>query len=141
MMKRLFFLALIAFTSLNAHRPAINYAVIDQWRKTTNKLTQNELQILHTYLQDVETFAQSSINNPQYSTTEQGKALQKKIDSDVTSIMKNHNLIPVFEQFTMLIKKEVGQEKFSLLAQRKKEYVILALVVKGCLACVERRLI
>ena len=91
------------------------------------------------YLQDLETFATSCVENPLYFETKEGKELQTKIDKDIATIMHDHKLMPIFEEFTMLIKEEVGQEKL-ILDETKKEYELLALVVKGCLECIERKL-
>ncbi len=139
-MKKVILFSLVALANLQAHHPVINYALINEWCTSIQSLNQGSLKIMQTYLQDLETFATCCVENPECFETSEGKALQQKINEDVSAIMHNQDLIPVFEHLTMLIKEEVGQEKFTLLNQRKKEYELLAQVVKGCLECIERKL-
>jgi hypothetical protein len=139
-MKKIILILLLTTTSLQARQPAINYALINDWCLTLQPLQQNSLQLLNTYLQDLQTFAECNVNDPSCFTTEQGKALQQKLDTDVVALMHDHETVPVFEHLTMLIKEEVGQEKLIQLGRRKKEYKILAAVASGCLECVKRKL-
>lgn len=139
-MKKFLLISFFITAQLNAHYPIINYELMTKWCSSIQSLKQDSLKTMHVYLQDLEAYATCCIQDPTCIATSHGKAMQQKIDEDIQAIMHDHDLIPIFEHLTMLIKEEVGQEKFTLLEQRKKEYELLAEIIQGCLDCLERKM-
>jgi hypothetical protein len=141
-MKKHFFLLLLLFPCmLQATIPIIDYAKITQWCSSSN-LRYPELVIMESYLQLLSKLSQNCAQEPQWIVSNEAQDIQHKIDTIVTIIMMNKNLQAFFQDFTYLLKEELNQKMYDDGPDGKSKgyYEIVALVVTGCLDCVQREM-
>lgn len=141
-MRYFFLLIFLSLFNVSAHHdPLINFTEIDTWCSHLT-LADSELKTMHTYLQFVKQLAQECINDLNWINSESGKELENEIDKIVDEMMGNQSLACLFREFTYLVKQELDQsrEVYSLKNRNKFYYTILALVVDGCLGCVQKKL-
>ena len=141
-MKRLWLFLFFGF-SLHAHHPILNYLQIKQWCDTINNLQQSDLLLWQNYLVLGKEFAEMCTKNTYCATTDEGKALQKRIDDAVHKIFQQSSLQKIFRTFVDLVKAELAlnqENEYTGQHQVKINFKVLALVCEGCLQCVNERL-
>lgn len=132
---------LLLITNLESHAPLIDYSKINQWCAHAD-VAREELKVMELYLQLVKKIAESSIEDPNWINSSAGKEIEKEVNNEIDAIMRNQSLTLLFHEFTALVKEELNQSKVeaSLKNRNKYYYTILALVVSGCLDCVQKKI-